>query len=189
MNGRPAGGVWQYTVADRADDINWEEQAVELTTHVPRPVQADTWAGRALHQITPGRLSLLVLIFAAVVPRSVIESGPVLSPFRLATGLPDPGCGMTRSLVALAHGDLMDSLYFHPLGIMVAALFATLMLVDLNPWRSGLPAAHPRLAPLRSSWALLEWLMLGPTPWVGIAAFAVVWLVRLPLFLAGIWIF
>lgn len=162
---------------------------MELATHVPHPVQADTRAGRILRQVTPGRLSLLVLVFAVVVPRSVIESGPMLSPFRQTTGLPDPACGMTRSLVALAHGDIMDSLYFHPLGIMVAALFATLMLVDLNPWRSGLPASHPRLAPLRSSWALLEWLMLGPAPWIGIAAFVLVWLVRLPLFLAGVWIF
>jgi hypothetical protein len=36
---------------------------------------------------------------------------------------------------------------------------------------------------------LLEWLILGPTPWLGIAAFVVVWLVRLPLYLAGVWIF
>jgi hypothetical protein len=108
-------------------------------------------------------------------PRSVVESGPMLSPFRLTTSVPDPGCGMTRSLVAL--------------GILVAALFATLMLVDLNLWRTSLSAADPRLAPLRSSCALLEWLMLGPAPWVGIAAFVVVWLARLPLFLAGAWMF
>jgi hypothetical protein len=162
---------------------------MELATTTPRPAPGVSRAGSIVLQVTPGRLSLLSLVIAAAVPRSLVESGPMLSPFRMTTSLPDPGCGMTRSLVALAHGDLTGSLYFHPLGIMVAALLAILMLVDLNPWRANLAASYPRLAPLRSSWALLEWLMLGPTPWVGIAAFVVVWLVRLPLYLAGVWEF
>lgn len=162
---------------------------MELTTGAPRLAPGISRAGWILRHVTPGRLSLLALVLAAAVPRSLIESGPMLSPFRLATGLPDPGCGMTRSLVALAHGDLLGSLYFHPLGIAVAALLATLVLIDVNPWRARLDIAHPQLTPLRSSTALLEWLMRGPAPWVGIAAFTVVWLVRLPLYLAGIWVF
>ena len=161
---------------------------MEIEADRPRLVPVGLRAGWILRQVTPGRLSLLALIIAAAIPRAWVESGPMLSPFRLTTGLPDPGCVMTRSIVALAHGDLTGSLYFHPLGIIVAAFFVTLMLVDLNPWRANLSASYPRLAPLRSSWALLEWLMLGPTPWVAIAAFVVVWLVRLPLFLAGVWI-
>jgi hypothetical protein len=96
---------------------------------------------------------------------------------------------MTRSMVALAHGDLTGSLYFHPLGVVVAALLAALVLVDFNPWRVGLSVAHPRLGPLGSSTQLLKWLMLGPAPWIGLAAFTIVWLVRLPLFLAGIWVY
>lgn len=162
---------------------------MELITSASRLAPGAPRAARILWQVTPGRLSLLALIIAAAIPRAWVESGPMLSPFRLTTGLPDPGCGMTRSMVALAHGDLTGSLYFHPLGIIVAAFFVTLMLVDLNPWRANLSASYLRLAPLRSSWALLEWLMLGPMPWVAIAAFGVVWLVRLPLFLAGVWIF
>jgi hypothetical protein len=55
--------------------------------------------------------------------------------------------------------------------------------------RAGLSVAHPRLAPLRSSTALLAWLIHGPTPWVGLAAFTIAWLVRLPLFLAGVWVY
>lgn len=150
---------------------------------------ASAWAGWFIRQVTPGRLSLLGLVIAAAVPRAWVESGPVFSPFRLSTGLPDPGCGITRSMVALAHGDLAGSLFFHPLGIAVAALLAAFVLVDFNPWRAGLSVAHPKPAPLHSSMALLQWLMLGPAPWVGIAAFVVVWLVRLPLFLAGVWVY
>src|SRR6266496_2340982 len=144
-----------------------------------RSAPAGGWAGWLIHQVTPGRLALLMLTIAAVVPRVWVESGPVLSPFRLSTGLPDPGCGMTRSLVALAHGDLAGSLFFHPLGVAVAALFAVLVLVDVSPWRVSPSGAHPRLSPLRSSTTLLVWLFHGPAPWIGIAAFVVIWLVRL----------
>lgn len=133
--------------------------------------------------------SLLALIIAAAIPQASVEAGPVLSPFRLTTGLPDPGCGMTRSMVALAHGDLAASLYFHPLGIILATLLAAFVVTDFSPWRIGLSTAHPRLAPLRSSLALLEWLMRGPAPWVGLAALVVVWLVRLPLFVLGVWVY
>lgn len=162
---------------------------MELTSSAPRLASGGSRTGWILRQVTPGRLSLLGLIIAAAIPRAWVESGPVLSPFRLSTGLPDPGCGITRSLVALAHGDVTGSLYFHPLGIAVATLLAALVLVDFNPWRASLSAVQPRVAHLRSSTALLDWLMLGPAPWVGVVAFIAVWLVRLPLFMAGVWVY
>jgi hypothetical protein len=43
-------------------------------------------------------------------------NGPVMCPFRLATGLPCPFCGMTRSLVALGQGRLDASFDLSPLG-------------------------------------------------------------------------
>lgn len=36
-------------------------------------------------------------------------------PFRAILGIPCPGCGMTRALVCLLHGDLKSSLYYHPM--------------------------------------------------------------------------
>lgn len=45
--------------------------------------------------------------------------GPVLCPFRAATGLPCPFCGVTRSLFALGQGRLHDSLAFSPIGPLV----------------------------------------------------------------------
>ncbi|MCE9636078.1 MAG: DUF2752 domain-containing protein [Planctomycetes bacterium] len=41
--------------------------------------------------------------------------------FKLWTGLPCPGCGMTRSVLHLAHGEMIESMRFHPLGIFVGA--------------------------------------------------------------------
>ena len=41
--------------------------------------------------------------------------GPVLCPMRSVTGVWCPTCGMTRALGWLAHGDLHESLRYHPL--------------------------------------------------------------------------
>jgi Protein of unknown function (DUF2752) len=41
--------------------------------------------------------------------------GPVLCPLRRITGVWCPGCGMTRAFGWLAHGDLHQSLRYHPL--------------------------------------------------------------------------
>ncbi len=38
--------------------------------------------------------------------------------FKKITGLPCPGCGITRSLCAIAKGNFIHSLKFHPLGLL-----------------------------------------------------------------------
>ena len=47
---------------------------------------------------------------------------PLACPLRTTTGIPCPLCGMTRAVVAAARGDLVDSLRFNPLGIVVVLL-------------------------------------------------------------------
>lgn len=53
-----------------------------------------------------------------------VEDGPVICPFRRLTGLPCPGCGLTRSWVDLAHGQLGASFVQHPFGwlLMLAVI-------------------------------------------------------------------
>ena len=43
---------------------------------------------------------------------------PNICMFRAYTGLPCPGCGLTRSLIAAAHGKIGLSFSFHRLGII-----------------------------------------------------------------------
>ena len=62
------------------------------------------------------RVSLLLLALAATTPVARVDTGPVVCPVRRATGRPCPGCGGTRSLVRLLHGDLRGSAAAHPLG-------------------------------------------------------------------------
>jgi hypothetical protein len=42
--------------------------------------------------------------------------------FERFTGRPCPGCGMTRSILDLAQGDVVGSLRMHPLGVVLAGL-------------------------------------------------------------------
>jgi hypothetical protein len=53
--------------------------------------------------------------------------GPVLCPFRLATGLPCPFCGLTRSMLAAGGGDWETSLQLSPLGPVVLVLAAPIL--------------------------------------------------------------
>src|SRR5213082_114107 len=95
----------------------------------------------------PGRLAAAVLLGAALVPPSWVAAGPPLCPFRLLTGLPCPGCGLTRSVVSLAHGDLAAALTFHPLGpLLIVGLLGVLIAEAWPPStrESGATSASPR---------------------------------------------
>lgn len=81
----------------------------------------------------PGIGSALVLLAAALVPTPGVGGHllglPTLCPFRVMTGLPCPGCGMTRALCCLCHGRFADALWYHPavplvvLGLAAAAVY------------------------------------------------------------------
>lgn len=63
---------------------------------------------------------------ALVVPTLVAPdaSGPVLCPLRRVTGVWCPGCGMTRAIGWLVHGDLAESWRYHPWAAVVVAQVA-----------------------------------------------------------------
>ena len=138
-------------------------------------------------RLTPGGIAALGLLAAALLPRAWIEAGPSFCPFRVWSGLPCPGCGLTRSVVALAHGDLAGSLYFHPLGAAVVLALVSVAVAELALAGRRLRAGQARGS--LSTVALLDRAARGPLPWVAVAALALVWAVRIPLFLNGTWTF
>jgi hypothetical protein len=53
--------------------------------------------------------------------------------FKNCTGLPCPGCGLTRSLSCGLHGMFLESLHYHPMGLLILFLLITIALVSLLP--------------------------------------------------------
>ena len=75
-------------------------------------------------------LAAAILAGGALVPPAWASAGPPLCPFRLVTGLPCPGCGLTRSLVSLLHGDVSAAVLFHPLGPVAASVLLALVIIE-----------------------------------------------------------
>jgi hypothetical protein len=133
----------------------------------------------------PATLAVIALGVGTAMPLSWLSGGPSLCPFKVFTGLPCPGCGLTRSAVAFLDGDLSTSLYFHPLGAPIVIAAVLIGIVDAWAWWRS---RRPDQAAASPSW-LLERLAVTPAPWVAIGALALVWLVRLPLYALGAWTF
>jgi hypothetical protein len=61
-----------------------------------------------------------------------------ICPFAVFSGLPCPGCGMSRSLFALLQGNLALALHYHPLGPLLAA--GAVLLLALRWFRRRWPS-------------------------------------------------
>ncbi len=110
---------------------------------------------------------LLLAPLAGVVAIFAVPFGPAptICPFALMTGIPCPGCGLTRAVVALGHGDLTSAIAFHPLVGVVLAWFAGAWLVAV---------ARRRGVDIRLERKVVDRLL-----WVTAALFVVTWLVRM----------
>jgi hypothetical protein len=60
-----------------------------------------------------------------------LETDQSFCPFKMLTGFPCPGCGITKSLVYFYEGDLPKSLHYHILGPFVIA-FSLLTIIVLT---------------------------------------------------------
>jgi hypothetical protein len=60
-----------------------------------------------------------------------LETAQSLCPFKMLTGFPCPGCGITKSLIFLYEGDLSKSIYYHLFG-PVAFLFCLITIAVLT---------------------------------------------------------
>ena len=53
---------------------------------------------------------------------------------RLLTGIPCPGCGLSRAYLALLHGHVVEAFYYHPLFFVVAPFLLYMTFYDrLSP--------------------------------------------------------
>lgn len=103
---------------------------------------------RLVFWITTGMLSVAVVLawLQNLVPAATISRLPVLCAFRRTVGVPCPGCGLTRSWVALAGGHLKQSLDFHRMGWIV------MLYVFFQALRHGLWVFAPALRKRIDRW-------------------------------------
>ena len=103
------------------------------------------------------RLLGLAVLAAIALPVSLAREGPLLCPFRRATGRPCPACGLTRSWNALARLHVRRSLAEHPLGPATLVLAATLAVADGLGYRPRLDRSPVLVAAGAGVW-LGVWL-------------------------------
>ncbi len=113
---------------------------------------------------------LLALFFLLPPPAGGGESIaglPSLCLFYNLTGLPCPGCGITRSLTCCAHGLFGQAFRFHPMGPLVfAGLIGMTLAGAVSAARPGL---HITLPP--------RWL--NSIAWAGLLLLGIIWTGRI----------
>jgi hypothetical protein len=128
-------------------------------------VVATLKADATLHWVLLG-LSLLVLALAATlqtvdgtgvfVPVAGIQL-PELCYARRWLGIECPGCGLTRSMIAIMHGQLTAAWKFNPAGLLVFGI--VLFQLPYRVWQlSRLRRGLPELNPV---WLNLSWAFVG----------------------------
>lgn len=67
-------------------------------------------------------LTLIIPFFILLTNNGTLENEQSFCPFKMLTGFPCPGCGITKSLVYLYEGDVLKSITFHLFGPLVLVL-------------------------------------------------------------------
>ena len=74
--------------------------------------------------------TFLVLSLFWVIPKSWMFTGNTICIFKNLFGLECVGCGMTRALYCLSHGDILEALNFNRLVIIIAPLLFYILIIQ-----------------------------------------------------------
>ena len=87
---------------------------------------------RKIYGIIGAVITLLIPFFLIIFNQDAhLETDQSFCPFKMLTGFPCPGCGITKSLVYFYEGNLYKSFYYHILGPFVV-LFTIITIVVLT---------------------------------------------------------
>ncbi|MBL8914759.1 MAG: DUF2752 domain-containing protein [Archangium sp.] len=79
--------------------------------------------------------------------------------FRKLTGIPCPGCGLTRVADRVAHFNVLGALKANPLGTVAALLFAGCIVLSVVHLLFKVPV--PELVMTEREWKRMRWAALG----------------------------
>lgn len=138
--------------------------------HLPARQEQEELRRTGARGATRGRRILAVALSLALASLA-IASDVTLCPVAALSGVPCPGCGLTRAALALISGDFTAAFALHPLVFVAAPLVALLGLGLLRDvWRGeSAPASVP---PRAAGWVAAAAAVL-------LAAFISVWFARL----------
>tara|TARA_B110000046_G_C12846842_1_gene336015 strand:+ start:44 stop:490 length:447 start_codon:yes stop_codon:yes gene_type:complete len=79
-----------------------------------------------------GALAILAIPYLIMIQseNNNIETAQSLCPFKMLTGFPCPGCGITKSLIFFYEGDFLKSIYYHIFGPFTV-LFSVISVIVL----------------------------------------------------------
>jgi len=100
------------------------------TTLDPAP-KPDPWTYQALLVPSARYLAVVVMAISFVFPLDGL--GVDLCPLHAITGLPCPGCGMSRAISAISQGQFSIALALNPFALLAWPLFLVLAVVTLAP--------------------------------------------------------
>lgn len=106
---------------------------------------------------------ITALVVARLLPlphNGTIGGMPSLCPFKNITGLPCPGCGLTRSVVYSAHGQWQQAITYHPFGPLFIAGLGVALLAAVISLRYPLNFQQSRAASLLLTAAAIAVLVL-----------------------------
>jgi succinate-acetate transporter protein len=85
---------------------------------------------------------------------------PLFCPFKAITGIPCPGCGMTRAILSMTKGDFHGAFAFNPFS------FFLLFMVIISTIPAGQITKLPSVAPILMNYFLITVLITVVLYWV-----------------------
>ena len=136
----------------------------------PRPGKSSP-AFRRLFGPTATWVSIGILVVAAIHPPH--GAGIPICGWRAITGLPCPGCGLTRSVSCTVRGELAAAWAYHPFGPVLLALAAGSAVAGLQPRRvrqrlAGWCDRHGRALTISYAMLISAFLLFGVLRGIGV---------------------